>query len=322
MVYSLGMDGRRSEFDVTNRVNVTDPEQVCQEVCRLLVEMFPGRSVRPIEQAYRIVTDLFRGDYPGYRPCDTPYHDLQHTLDVSLTMTRLLYGHEVGRKQDSLLGHDLTILGVVGALFHDSGYVRRLGDRRYRNGAAYTHKHVTRSGRFLATILPQLGLEHMTVIAKRLVHFTGYEVAVSAIRLRDSDHRMLGTLLGTADLMAQMSDRCYLEKCRDRLFPEFVVAGIAGDDNKWSLYSTPDALIFNTPKFFRHVLDDRLNRVLKGVYSYADAFFLPQKNAYQEAIERNADYLNHVVKARDISLLRREPPWTLAVRSEEVLSAV
>ncbi len=37
----------------------------------------------------------------------------------------------------------------------------------------------------------------------------------------------LGHLLGTADMIAQMADRCYLEKCRDRLYPEFVLGGVA-----------------------------------------------------------------------------------------------
>jgi hypothetical protein len=39
--------------------------------------------------------------------------------------------------------------------------------------------------------------------------------------------RRLGNMLGTADIIAQMADRCYLEKCRDRLFPEFVAGGLA-----------------------------------------------------------------------------------------------
>ena len=63
----------------------------------------------------------------------------------------------------------------------------------------------------------------------RIVHFTGYEVAeLSQLELPDSRDRKLGHLLGTADLIAQMADRCYLEKCRDRLYPEFVLGGIAG----------------------------------------------------------------------------------------------
>lgn len=154
------MEGRRSEYDVTNRVNVTDVESVCNEVCRLFTELYPKYSMRSIRKAFQIVSDLFRGDYPGYRPCDTPYHDLQHTL------------------------------------------------------------------------------------------------------------------------------------------------------------------IFSSPKFFKHVLEDRLGQVMSGVHSYAQRYFNPHNDYYQEALERNYDYLKQVVELRDISLLRRKPSWTLVVDADAVFHTV
>jgi len=313
------MAGRRSEFDVTNRVNVTDPDLVCEEVCNLFASIYPKVSTLPIRRAFETSAALFRGQYPGYRPCDTPYHDLQHTLDVCLTMARLLYGHESGRSAQARLGPELTRLGIIISLFHDSGYIRRIADRRNSNGAAYTDRHVTRSGKFLAGFLPDIGMEKMVPLARKLVHFTGYEIEVPAIPLSDPEQRTLGKLLGTADLLAQMSDRCYLEKCRDRLFPEFVAAGIAGENAQVMYYSTPEDLIFKTPQFFSHVLHERLENVLRGVHSYARVFFLPQKDLYWAALENNLGYLDRVVEVGDISLLRRTPPWTLMVSPESVL---
>jgi hypothetical protein len=320
MVYNPGMEGRRNEYDVTNRVNVTEPDAVCNEVCRLLSNLYPKRSQKPIQDAFRIVSALFQGTYPGYHPCDTPYHDLQHTMDVSLAMARLLCGYEMSAKRSEKLGAELVQLGLVVALFHDCGYVRRLGDRRNSNGAAYTKRHVSRGARFLARILPGLGMAQLVPVARKLIHFTGYEVAVPAIPLRQSEHRVLGKLLGSADLIAQMSDRCYLEKCRDRLYLEFVAAGFAGDSSKESLYRSPEDLIFKSPNFFSHVLQDRLGDVMGGMHSYAGRFFLPYKNYYQEALEQNYEYLNRVVDERDVGLLRRQPPWTLRVNQESVFS--
>lgn len=319
VVYASLMEGRRSDYDVTNSVRVTDPDSVCKEVCRLSAELYPNYSMRTVELAFRKATDLFYGNYPGYHPCDTPYHDLLHTLDVTLTMARLLYGYDVSVSRDARLGAELFRLGVVVALFHDSGYIRRLGDHRHRNGAAYTSKHVTRGGRFLTTLLPELGMGEQVTVARKLVHFTGYEVSVPKIQLQDHNHRILGKLLGSADLMSQMSDRCYLEKCRDRLYPEFVVAGVAGEGGEEILYPSPEALIFQTPDFFSHVTHERLGQVLGGVHSYARHFSLPQRDFYLEAFERNRDYLLHVVKQRDIMLLRRQPPWTLVVDKEQIL---
>lgn len=310
------MEGRRSSFDVTNTVDVTDPDSVCKEVCTLFESVYPSTSTRPIQRAFDVSTDLFTGNYPGYRPCDTPYHDLQHTMDVSLTMGRLLFGHESGRSHKARLGPELTRLGMIISLFHDSGYVRRIADRCHANGAEYTDRHVTRSGRFLAAFLPQVGLDDMVSTARKLVHFTGYEIAVPAIPLRDPEQRTLGKLLGTADLLAQMSDRCYLEKCRDRLYPEFVAAGLAGRGRH---YHSPEDLIYKTPLFFKHIMDDRLENVLNGVHSFARSFFLPQKDLYRDALESNREYLHRVVEMRDLSMLRRQPPWTLVIESNLLL---
>ncbi|HKI47385.1 MAG TPA: hypothetical protein VKA08_18795 [Balneolales bacterium] len=313
------MEERRNDFDVTNRVNVTDSESVCNEVCKLFSDLYPDHSMRPVRKAFQIASELFRGDFPGYRPCDTPYHDLQHTLDVTLAMARLLSGHELSVGEDSKLGIDLIRLGIVVALFHDSGYVRRIGDRRNRNGAVYTNRHVSRGGHFLAAVLPQIEMAEMAPLARKLIHFTGYEMPVPSIPLHEPGQRTLGQLLGSADLMAQMSDRCYLEKCRDRLYPEFVAAGLAGNGVGGRGYDSAEALIFQSPKFFQHILDDRLDQVMGGVHSYAKLFFLPQKNYYQEALERNYDYLKRVVEKRDITLLRRKAPWTLVANPDDVL---
>ena len=38
---------------------------------------------------------IVKAKYPGYRACDTEYHNLQHTLDVTLAMARLMDGYEV-----------------------------------------------------------------------------------------------------------------------------------------------------------------------------------------------------------------------------------
>jgi len=315
------MEGRRSEYDVTNRINVTDPDTVCKEVCTLFADIYPRTSTQPIKKAFAVSAALFRGEYPGFYPCDTPYHDLQHTLDVSLTMARLISGYENSRKSHDRLGPELTRLGMVISLFHDSGYIRRRGDRRQTNGAAYTNRHVTRSGRFISDFLPEVGMADMAPLARRLVHFTGYEVAVPAIPLSDPDQRVLGKLLGTADLLAQMSDRCYLEKCRDRLYPEFVAAGVAGPAVNSGLYRSPEELIYKTPQFFNHVLHERLENVLHGVHSYARSYFLPQKDRYREAVEKNLVYLERIVKEKNMNLLRRQPPWTLAIEPENILLA-
>jgi len=295
------MNDRRSDYDVTNTVQVTDPASVCLAIGELYAGLYPGASIASLKQACLDMTRLFQGEYPGYLACDTPYHDLQHSLDVSLAMARLISGYEHAQPDTGRLGARLAATGIITAMFHDAGYVRRRMDRIHANGAEYTHRHVSRSGRFLAAYLPRIGMQDMVPLARKLVHFTGYEITVPAIPLRDEKSRVLGKLLGTADLLAQMSDRCYLEKCRDRLYPEFVASGMADG------YDSAEELVYRTPRFFRHARE-RLDHVLQGMYRHAGSCFFPGRNLYMEALEANRSYLEVVVEKRDVSLLRRRLP--------------
>src|SRR5829696_2112740 len=221
------MNFRRSEFDVTNRINTTDPVCVKLEIIRIYRTLHGRPRADALETAFDDIVRMYRGDYPGYLKCDTDYHDIQHIMDVSLAMARLLDGYERSRADSPALGERLFQLGVICALFHDSGYLRRTGDRKHKRGAEYTAIHVTRGGELLRDYLPALGMEGFSEVAPQIIHFTGYERPVASIKVRDPIYRLIGSLLGSADIIAQMADRCYLEKCRDRLYPEFVEGGIA-----------------------------------------------------------------------------------------------
>lgn len=301
---------RRNNYDVTNRINTTDPAAVSGEINRIFVDLYPGESTPVLNRAFKDLVLLHRGDYPGYRACDTGYHNLQHTLDVTLAMARLMDGYERSADRGEALGSRLFAFGVVTALFHDIGYLRRAADTRHKNGAEYTFKHVGRGAQFLEAYLSELGMAKLALAASRIVHFTGYERPVQSIRLPNPTFRLIGNLLGTADIIAQMADRCYLEKCRDRLFPEFVDGGLAArdeNDRRASVqFKSATDLVVKTPSFYRSAmtrLDDQLGRV----YRYAETHF-GGPNLYLEAIERNIKFATEVSRQRDLSLLRRSPP--------------
>src|SRR5690349_11713803 len=85
---------RRSEFDVTNRINTTDPVCVKLEVIRIYRSLYSRNQAPTLSRAFDDVVRLYRGDYPGYTRCDTEYHDIQHVMEVSLAMARLMDGYE------------------------------------------------------------------------------------------------------------------------------------------------------------------------------------------------------------------------------------
>jgi hypothetical protein len=148
-------------------------------------------------------------------------------------------------------------------------------------------------------------------VATKIVHFTGYEVQFDQIRLDDPRDRKLGHLIGTGDLIAQMSDRCYLEKCRDRLYPEFVLGGIAmpsDSSGKTSVkYSSGLDVLRQTPGFIEEVRRSRLDGEFGSAYSYLESLF-NGRNPYMEAIEANLSYLAEVLRTGRWPMLRRDPP--------------
>jgi len=125
-------------------------------------------------------------------------------------------------------------------------------------------------------------------------------------------------MLGTADLIAQMSDRCYLEKCRDRLYPEFVLGGLAIQVDKNGkehvIYESAEDMLRKTPSFYEHEINNRLNNLFKKVYSYEQAHFDGQSN-YIHALGQNQAYLKKILKNEDFDLLRRKPPENYGTRN-------
>ncbi len=303
---------RRCEYDVANQINVTIPSQVRDCVIEIYTQTYQNtRFTQNLQQAFDDFERLYEGHYDGYQACDTLYHDMQHSLDVTLAMARLLSGYEQHHPKQQL-GDVRFVLGIVISLFHDAGYIRSTDDQHADNGAVYTLTHVSRSGDFLKFYLSRVGLGNYTQLAALLVHFTGYEYDIDDIETKHPKDRALGYLLGTADLIAQMSDRCYLEKCRDRLYPEFVLCGLAGEQsNRTSaLFTSPTDLLNKTPDFYRCSVLKRLKYHFDDAFEYASVYF-NGVNPYMDFIHRNIHHLEILNQRQNHSKLKRRPPATL-----------
>lgn len=308
---------RRNDYDVTNTVQVSNPAMVRNAVYELYSETFPGASFDKLWLAFYDFERLFTGRYPGYRGCDTTYHDVQHTLDMTLALARLVAGHERSVEPSERLGARRAQMAIVTSLFHDAGYIRHEErDAEFSNGAEFTLYHVSRSADFLRRYLPELGLARDVAISSMIVHFTGYELDLDKIELDDPRDIICGHLIGTADLIAQMADRCYLEKCRDRLYKEFVVGGVAVENAKpgeyMVRYKSGLDLLRKTPVFYQQVMRDRLHKKFNRVYRYIEVLYDGQ-NPYIDAISHNINHLVRIIQSGDWSLLRRQPPYFLGI---------
>jgi hypothetical protein len=307
-----------SAFDITETVDVTAPESVCTAVTAIFQRRYPHADLSPLQSLFTDFGRLYRGEFPGFHACDTQYHDMHHVLDVTLAAARLIDGYEEdyvagGGDPVDCLGSDLAMIGIAVALFHDAGYIRRKGDTRHFNGAEYTKIHVSRSSKFLASYLTELsasggGLDGAAAVAAKLVHYTGYEFHPSDIDLDDPNHRIMGAMIGTADVVAQMADRAYLEKCRDRLYREFELGGVTREVDSRGVelvrYASPEDLLRQTPAFIRSTIGDRLDAMFGGLYHHAATHF-GGRNWYMESIEQNRRHLEQLLAHEDEMLLHR-----------------
>jgi hypothetical protein len=308
---------RRSDFDVTNTVQVSSPQAVLAAVESLYRPTWPGLSLEPLGKAFAHFERLFAGEVPGWHGVDTVYHDRQHTLDITLALARLLVGYERQQPEAERLGGTRALIGLITGLFHDVGYLRRADDLQSLNGAEFTRTHVTRGARFLQEYLPVLGFSAWVPVASEIIHFTGYEVPFATIEARVADRRdiTVGHLLGTADMIAQMADRCYLEKCRDRLYAEFVLGGVAlpfSEGYPQVKYASGLDLLRQTPEFVVDTRTKRLEGEFHGAYRYLETLY-GGRNPYMEAIDRNVEYLRQILRSENWQLLRRRPPIFAAV---------
>lgn len=303
---------RRNNYDVSDQVNVSDMHAVREAVRDLFLITYPHAAFDRVWLAFHDFERLFTGRFPGYHGCDTTYHDVQHTLDMTLAVARLIAGYESLADDTRKLGAARAELALIISLFHDAGYIRHEEhDADIANGAIFTRTHVTRSAQFLASYLQRIGLGHSAGLAEQIVHFTGYEIDLHQLDIDDPRDIRSGCIIGTGDLLAQMADRCYLEKCRDRLYREFVLGGIAmpTDENGAAqvIYASGEDLLRKTPSFFQSGARKRLDVEFDKTYRFIEPIF-GGKNPYIESINRNIQYLQHVIDTDNWAGLRRDPP--------------
>jgi hypothetical protein len=262
-----------------------DPVAVLEESSALWAALYPGRGFATVLHAFDAVRSLYAGEYPGYHACDTGYHDFKHTVAVFLAAVRLVDGcWASGAALPPLLAHDV----LVAALFHDAGYIRKLGEEGY-TGARFTAAHVGRSVQFIQENAKALELERHDDIA-RLVWSTGLKDEFSRQAWSSDEEHMAGALLASADLIGQMGDRAYLEKLLF-LYYEFREAGIPG-------YNTEFDILRSTLSFYELTVA-RLDGPLLGMRHYARAHcrlrYGVDRDLYEDAMERQMDYLRDIL---------------------------
>ncbi|WP_319469853.1 HD domain-containing protein [uncultured Pseudodesulfovibrio sp.] len=276
-----------NEKKLYDYVDPADAECVRRETEDTLHEFFPGYDGTLFREAFEAVEKLFFGLYPGYRASNTKYHDFEHTCSVVLADARLIYGA-------MLEGHTFSqkeaTRGLLAALFHDVGLIQTEDDTQ-GTGAKHTVGHEERSIQFMREFLEgRISEESIEDIAD-CIRCTILAMAPAKIAFRTENMRTLGHILGTADLLAQIADRYYLEKLL-LLFQEFQEAKLPGYDTAFDLLS-------KTRDFYQHVARKRMNNDLGQVDRFMKPYFKKRwgldADLYETAITANLDYLDGIL---------------------------
>ncbi|OHC62967.1 MAG: hypothetical protein A2045_15795 [Rhodocyclales bacterium GWA2_65_20] len=301
-----------AQRDPTGEVDLESPAAV-ETAIRAILDPLYGEACRGelLALAVSELVAAFRGDYPGLLRCDTLYHDLRHALESGLTMARLLDGHARSLAPGSAeaIDGDHAMLGVLLALFHDVGMLRRDGEGHLW-GAVLTPIHEERGVEFMRRYLARTPLAPLTDKAELIM---ATKLAFTMPAAWPAPDRLLASLVASADLLSQLADRCYLEKCRDFLFLEFSAIGLAGTSD--TPYPDRETLLAKTPDFYSGLIRGRLDEEFGGVHRLMWTHF-GGVNPYDAAIQRNLSYLTAVLAAQDFTRLRRRPQPFIDVAEE------
>ncbi len=279
--------GEHPKIQLSRLLDHSDPDAILACVKELYRFFYTPQAFTPVANTFCRIEELFRGEFPGYQGCNTEYHDLFHTLDIFLTTSRLIDGRNLS---EGIFSERLATNLLLAALLHDTGYIQEKSDT-VGTGARHTKMHVDRSMAFVRKNAATIDLppEDVETICS-LIHCTGLQVDCSE-EFRDPEETVAGSILGTADLLGQMSDRAYLEKLLF-LYYEFREAGFEG-------YETEFDILRKTLVFYESIMN-RLNNTLLSSYQYVENHFAArhdvQENLYLKAINLQMAYLKEIIR--------------------------
>jgi hypothetical protein len=276
------------EVQLAFLVDMKCPQAVFEEVKYNFINNYNVADFTPVRHTFNDFNDLYEGKYPGYRACNTRFHDKIHTTDALVAISRMIDGYNL---KNSKIPVNLVRIAHIATILHDTGYIQDKRDT-HGTGAKYTLSHVDRSIGFMQKYFSEKGFSKKNFIsAKNMVQCTGLTVNIENIKFSSKHERTLGLMLGAADLLGQMGSRTYLERLI-YLYREFREGQVKG-------YSSEFNLLEKTLEFYRKIRI-RLSDTLENVGRYMKPHFAKRYNIkedlYEVAIARQISYLDTILK--------------------------
>ena len=307
------MADRHALFDVTGTIPLDRAAAVAAAIDDILTCAYGPASFdrEVLHRTFTIVERLYRGEQPGWLACDMPYHDLRHALDAALAVARLVDGCRRDAC-DRALGPDLALVAVLLALLHDAGFLRKTAEASLC-GPRLADGHESRSAALAADYLRTTPLAGHAALAPLIMATRIASPPESLLDGHAAPAVTIGRMLGSADLLCQLGDSRYLERCYHHLYPEMVLGGSGAprdpDDRHRFVAEDARRMLARTPGFVRNVAYPRLREGLGFVARHLATHF-GGSDPYGQAIGDNLARCERIVAEDRWDLIGGPPPTT------------
>jgi hypothetical protein len=238
------------------------------------------------------ITELYQGKWDSHQSCQTGYHNLGHALDVALLTARMIGGwNRLTDHDHPEIGANLFLTAIAAALFHDTGYIKDKDDITGAGGK-YSFNHEARSMALSRSYLSRKKWPSRSIdLVADIISLTRFHVALQIDGLfKSREEDVIGRVMATADLVAQMADVDYMARIND-LYKELKEAydfeGKTTLEKKgYKIFSSAQEMIDGTVDFYESFVLPRL-RQLGRMDQYLVEFFGKGRNPYMENIKAN-----------------------------------
>ncbi len=278
------------------------------EILILAKKICPSMDLGLIKEIDNDVNALFSGSSAEFQKNILPYHNLRHSQMVVLAAMRLfhgLHGNLVPISPETLFK------GLLAAYFHDTGMLLAK-DASAPAATNYMADHEARSVRFLKKYVIKKGLgEDISRDCATIIEYTNLDSKPATFTSQSKEIDIAGQVVGSADILAQMADRYYLE-CLPLLFAEQKTGGI-------NHHHSALELIEHTAEFYHDVILKRLTVTFADTAEAMRTHFRNRykidRDLYLENIDKNITYLKKIIAQCDgfsclEKNLKRTPPST------------
>ena len=278
-----------------------------EEIVSILRLISPKAPIETVLRLHRDVSALFHGNISGFKANNNRYHDLRHTYAVVVATVRLMHGCAV---EGTSWSSSALLHSVISAYFHDTGLLLRSIEKA-SSGAVFTSQHEKRSVEIIDDYLklyPVAGVNRADYT--NIIYATSMELDFNGLAFSTNELRGVAQVVASADILAQMADRYYIEQL-PHLYQERRTGGLIS-------HTSPFELMKDTARFYHDVIEQRLDVTFGGISDSMRSHFRERwqldRDLYRENIQANIDYLKLIVARCEnapqtvFNYLQRRPP--------------